>query len=287
MGKVRVRPAGPDDIDAVCELLHAKMNTRIGPHRWRRLMEHPWVERAPDLGRVADHDGRVVGFVGMVYSDRFIADKWERVVNICAWYLDKPYRRQGVGIELMRSATADPVMSYHILTSSSRALSILEAVGYQVMDSERFFWRAQPGGGEAVSVEADAVVIRNRADSNQRRILDDHASLPVRAYLLNTASAPSLALFSVVRKGDHQQYFDLLHLDNPGAFAANAQAVADRIATEPGTIVAADCRFFHGHRVDAERFRIDVPRFYKSNRLKPWQLDNLYSEVQLMDLKLD
>jgi hypothetical protein len=30
-----------------------------------------------------------------------------------------------------------------------------------------------------------------------------------------------------------------------------------------------------------------VPRFYKSTRLRPEQFDNLYSEVQLMGLKLD
>jgi len=250
-------------------------------------MEQPWLQCAPDLGRVADDGGRVVGFIGMVYSDRLIAGATERIVNVCAWYLEKPYRSRGVGVELMRSATNDDTMSYHILTSSSRTLAILDAVGYRVMDSERFFWEARAVARSEVSVESDTQRIGNRVNDNQRKLLDDHVGLPVRAYLLDSASATSFALFSVVRKDDEQQYFDLLHLDGVGTFADNAQAIANLIATEPRAILAADCRFFRSDEVDAEKFVIDVPRFYKSVRLKPWQIDDLYSEVQVMNLKLE
>ena len=128
-------------------------------------------------------------------------------------------------------------MSYHILTSSSRTLAILDAVGYRVMGRERFFWEARA----EISVESDTQRIRNRVNDNQRKLLDDHVDLPVRAYLLDSASATSFALFSVVRKDDEQQYFDLLHLDGVGTFADNAQASANLIATEPRAILASDC----------------------------------------------
>ncbi len=107
------------------------------------------------------------------------------------------------------------------------------------------------------------------------------------AFAFESSSGASLGLFSAVRKGDDQQYFDLLYVDGAAAFAANAQALANQIATESRPIMAADCRFFHGHRVEAECFEIVVPRFFKSDRVQPWQLDNLYSEVQQMGLKLD
>lgn len=88
------------------------MNRKLSPDRWRRLMTYSWLPDKPDLGRVAVVDGQVVGYVGMVYADRQLDGARHRVVNICAWYLDRAFRGLGLGLELMRSATADPQVTY-------------------------------------------------------------------------------------------------------------------------------------------------------------------------------
>ena len=58
-----IRPAEHRDIDAVCDLLHAKMNRKIAPQRWRHLMTYHWLSEKPDLGRVIDHAGQILGFL--------------------------------------------------------------------------------------------------------------------------------------------------------------------------------------------------------------------------------
>ena len=103
-------------------------------------------------------------------------------------------------------------------------------VGCEVMDSERLFWRALPSQDRPISVETDA----------------------------------SLAPFSAIRKGDDQQNFDLRYVDGAAAFAANAQALANQIATELRSIMAADWRFVHGQRVEAERFESVAPDSLKA-----------------------
>src|SRR5690348_17824813 len=122
---VVIRPARRDDIEQVVALLSSKMSTKIGPDRWRRLFGYRWRPENADLGRVAADGGRIVGFVGMVCADRTIGGRRERIVNICAWYLEKAYRGHGFGAELMRRATDDPSVTYTILTSSSKTTHIL------------------------------------------------------------------------------------------------------------------------------------------------------------------
>jgi len=88
MGKGFVRVAEAGDAEGICSLLHSKMNPRIPIEHWRRLMNYNWLNEKPDYGRVVEADGQILGYCGMVYSDRLIGDanrlRPERMINPCA-----------------------------------------------------------------------------------------------------------------------------------------------------------------------------------------------------------
>jgi len=287
-----IRPAGPADIEPVCALLHDKMNRKIAPDRWRKLMTYGWMADKPDLGRVVEAEGRILGYVGMVYADRAIADsagggRSERTVNICAWYLDRSLRGLGLGTKIMADATADPACSYDIMTSSKNTLAILDEVGYRVLDDHRYLWRKTGAPAQGVACVTDPAAIRERAGAAERHLLDDHAGLAITPVLVEAAGERMLLVFSVKRKGADVTYFDLLHVGDRALFARHAQAVADATLPEGAAVLAADCRFVPGAPEGAAREPLPVPRFYKTERLKPHQIDHLYTELQLLDLKLD
>jgi len=293
-----IRPAGPDDIDAVCALLHEKMNARIALTRWRRLMTYEWLAQKPDLGRAVEAGGRVLGYVGMVYADRDIpiasgggpnasgGGRRERTVNICAWYLDKSLRGSGLGMEMMADATADPALSYDIMTSSKNTLAILDAVGYRVLDDHRYVWRKVGAGGGELAIERDPIAIRARASGREARLLDDMAGLPAVPVLIEAAGSRALLFFSVKRKGADVTWFDLLHAGDRALFADRAQALADALLPDGPAVLAADARFVP-ETADGAREALPVPRVFKTARLERHEIDHLYTELQLLDLKLD
>jgi ribosomal protein S18 acetylase RimI-like enzyme len=282
-----IRPATMADIEPVCSLLHEHMDARFSPDRWRRLMTYRWLDDKPDFGRVAIVDGRLVGFVGMVYSDRVLEGRRHRIVNICAWCLNKAHRKAGFGFELMRSAIADDAMSYTILTSSSRSVSLLEAIGYRILDDDRRIWIAK-GDPTGLEIEVDPSRILRRVDSVARDMLRDHDELPVRPVLVADRTGSCLAVFSVAKKRDDVTYYDVLHLTNPLFLAARAQAIADGLLPrDRKAVLAVDTRLLQGHANDGTAERLLVPRYYKSSTLQPGQIDNMYSELQILDLKLD
>jgi len=282
-----IRPAGAGDVDAVCALLHEKMNAKIAVERWRRLMTYEWLADKPDLGRVVEAGGRILGYVGMVYADRDVGGRSERTVNICAWYLDKSLRGEGLGTRMMADATADPAMSYDIMTSSKNTLGILDAVGYRALDDHRYVWRKAAKAAAGLSILDDPAAIRAQVGPGKARLLDDMTGLPASPLLIEAAGAQALLFFSIKRKGADVIWFDLLHTSDRALFAAHAQAVADAILPDGPAVLAADCRFVEGSATGAERQGLPVPRFYKTERLAPHEIDHLYTELQLLDLKLD
>ena len=285
-----IRPAGPADVDAVCAFLHDRMNLRIPPERWRRLMTYGWLDPKPDLGQVAEEDGRIVGFVGAIHADRRIGGRVEHVVNITSWYLDKGARKQGLrglGAGLMTAATADPDRTYTILTNSGRTIGLIRRLGYRVLDDRRYEWRADgdPTPPPNIVQGADAVLAAV-GEGDRRVLLRDHAGLPVQPVLIREGGEDCLAVFSVKEKGEDVTYFDVLHLDDPPLFARHAQGIANALLPPGDAVLATESRFLHGIDVDAHTHSLAVPHFYKSARLHPWQIDHLYSELQLLDLKL-
>lgn len=281
-----IRPAVAGDIEAICALLHEKMNAKMPVERWRRLMSYPWMEDKPDFGRVVEDNGRILGFVGMVYSDRLIERARERFVSISSWFLDRSLRGRGLGAGLMAAATDDPQITYTNVTSSDRVLAIVDAVGYRVLDEHRYLWRKKSPPGHGLRCQWDAGAIRDQASQADRRLIDDHAGLPVRPALVEAGGGRALMFFSVKLKGADVTYFDLLHTGDRALLVDHGQALADAILPVGPAVLAADCRFVDGAPGGAEREAFAVPRFYKSTRLAPAQIDLLYSELQLLDLKL-
>jgi GNAT superfamily N-acetyltransferase len=281
-----IRPAVAGDIEPICALLHEKMNAKFALERWRRLMTYPWMEDKPDYGRVVEDNGRILGFVGMIYSDRIIEGTRERFVSISSWFLDKSLRGRGLGAGLMAAATDDPQITYTNVTSSDRVLAIVDAVGYRVLDDHRYLWRKRGPPGPDLRCEWDAGAIRERIGEDERRLIGDHAGLPVRAALVEAGGRRALMVFSVKQKGEDVTYFDLLHTGDRALLAEHGQALADAILPGGPAVLAADCRFVDGAPQGAGREALPVPRYFKSTRLAPARIDLLYSELQLLDLKL-
>ncbi len=289
-----IRPAHDGDVEAVVALLHGQMNRKIAPARWRRLMTYNWLPDKPDLGYVAEADGRIVGNVCAVYSDRQIGGRPERLVNICAWYLDRDHRGQGAGERLMAEATANPHWHYNIMTSSSRTLKILDKVGYRVLDHTRYDW--QRAGGPALALELNPDRIAGRVSAIEQKLLADHTGLPVTPVLVQHGGQETLAVFSVTRKGDDQPWYDLLYVGDT-ALMQDGQALANALLPADNAVLSADARFCGGQAPQgavpvkapegAVAVTLPVPRFVKSARLSGAAVDHLYTELQLMGLKLD
>ena len=282
-----IRPAEPDDVDAICMLLHTKMNRKIEPQRWRNLMTYEWLKDKPDLGRVVDKQGEILGYLGMVYADRLIDQRPERIVNICAWYLDKSLRGLGLGKSIMVDATFDPSMSYTIMTSSKNTIGLLGQVGYEILDDKRYVWFKQPDQKSPLVSTTDLSEIYAEITLEQKKLIDNHVQFAVTPVLVKSNDLQCLLIFSIKQKGEDITYFDLLYTSDRKFVAEFGQQLANSLLPPESSVLAVDCRFAEGHAVGAVTEKLPVARYVKSTNLSPENFDHLYTELQLLDLKLD
>lgn len=287
-----IRAALPADVESICALLHTKMNSRIPLDRWRQLMSYTWLSEKPDFGRVVENGGQVLGYCGMVYADRMIGDapgnlRRERIVSMSSWYLDKSLRGQGLGRDMLLSAIDDPSLTYATLTNSRKPLGIVEALGFQVLEDRRYVWRKAGTSDPGIHLIKDCAMIEQQVPDYQQQILRDMKQQPVEPVLMQVAGEQSLVFLSIKSKGENVCWFDVQYVSNPSLFVDCAQALANTLLPDQPSVLAVDGRFVGYAVEDGVCEHLPVARYYVSQRVAPHEIDHLYSELQLLDLKLD
>ncbi len=284
---VELRSAGPNDRDAVVALLHERMNGRISPARWRRLFDYSWLFDKPDCGVVVLERGSVAGYLALIYADRRLGERTVRTANISSWYLVKPLRRQGIGLAMLQLATRDPGMTYTTFSSKPPVLRLMAEVGLVLLDQTRFLWRRSGEHGADIQVFSGFAALPPEVPDHERLILTDHRDLPVQPHLLRAAEGDCLIVLSVKQKDADVAYHEVLHLSRPAVFAPHAEGFANAVLPPGAAVLAVDRRFLDGCEVVAESEQISVPRYFRSPVMARREVDFLYSEIPLLDLKLD
>jgi len=283
---VVVRPAAAEDIDGVCDLLHTHMSARISRERWRRLLDYPWRPADADRGRVAVADGgRIVGFLGLVYADRTIAGRQVRFCNICAWYLLKELRGTGIGRALQEGSIADRSATYTLVTATAGTDRAFRAAGFGVLDSERYILPRRGGAHREVELLEGADAIAHLLEPGERTVLSDHRDANLRHVLAVAGGRSCYIVLQNKLLGDDVAYHQVLHAGDLDFLSAHAEALAEHLLPEGKAVLAIDRRFILSDRPWPHE-TLRQPRLFSSPDLRPPEVDNLYNEIVLLDLKL-
>ena len=175
--------------------------------------------------------------------------------------------------------TSDPELTYTDLTATPQVHQMLLAHGgFTVLDAERWIVRRSSLGASGIAL-ADIAA--------ETEPLAAHVGLPGLRFLLAKGRSGSCRfVVQVKKKGEGILYHQLLHADDPAWLARHASAVAGALLGEGTAVLAIDRRLVPLAPEGAEAEPIAQPRLYKSRRLRPEQIDNLYNEVLLLDQKL-
>jgi acetyltransferase (GNAT) family protein len=275
----RVRPARREDRAAVVELLHTRMNPRIARERWALLFDYPWRPAdAPDFGRVLERGGEIVGYLGATYVDRVIGGERLRLCNMSSWYLMREHRGQGHGRSMVLDLACDPDMTYTDVTATPQVHGMLLAhAGFAVLDAERWILRPDRGraGGAVLGEAADSPELRHHRGMKDVRFL--------RAGI---AGEECTLAVQVKKMGEDVAYHQVLYADAPEVLGRHAGAIANALLPEGPAVLAIDRRLVPARPADAACEAIPQPRLFKSRRLGRERIDNLYTEVLLLDQKL-
>lgn len=265
---------------------------KISFKRWGNILDCRWNNFDDNYGIVVEEDGALAGFLGIVFADRIIAGRDHRIGNITSWFLEKHLRRGGLGQEMLAKICEKPDITYTATSANFRSGALLKKIGWDLLEDTRLFWnRREKPGSNSNSVEFYSGFEQVSPLLNQAalQIVDDHVGLNVTPHLLRGADSAELFFVTYAkRKGEHDTtHHEILHASDKNLLSHYVAEVSEFLLHEPNSILSSDKRFLASSVAADESQALEVSRYFKPcNKMDAENIDFLYGEVVLLDLKI-
>jgi acetoacetyl-CoA synthetase len=281
----RIRPAGPADVESICQFLHEGFEA-ISAKTWQSLFNYTWLEKKPNFGFVAVDGETVIGFVGALYSKRRINGKTGLVCNLTSWYVRPDYH--GWGAPLLAAALRDKTITFTALTPAPVTRQILKAMGFNSINSNKILFpplfHIHTLLRNAPSITFDSKRIDVLLNDEHRKIFYDH--LP-HDCLHAVISDGTEYLYLVAKRRVHGArrvpYSELLYVSAPSLLARHLERIKLAIIRKQRTLAV---------EADEHLFLLSTPRgirfenhaFCRSSLFNARELDELYSELVILPI---
>jgi predicted N-acetyltransferase YhbS len=253
---------------------------------WNDVLSGRWADPGDTIAVTARDNGTLVGVIGLVKSHRMTSDGRRKIGNLTSWYVLKDYRGQGIGGDIMRKAISRPEETVTNLTSAKGPLELIKRIGFEVLDDQSLCYRPRPSQPNRFEVTHYPLSLGDVLAPQDRQILQDHIGLPVYPMAVKTPDGWCVIVVAKHKKHDEYVTWETMYLGQPKLFAQHAHAIAASILPDTGAVLAVDRRFTRDGTEYDYIYYIPVPRYYTKGRMNPHDIDNLYSEVAMLNMKL-
>jgi hypothetical protein len=281
VGSIAVAPIGDSDIDRVGAFLHENLDSRISARNWSQAVRPPWSVESPNYGFMLLEGGHLVGVYLAFYSERTIAERNERFCNLAAWCVVPKYRMHG--LKLLNALLGQPGYHFTDLSPSGNVVPLNERLGFKHVDTAAALmpnlpWPNWPG---RYRISSEPAAIESVLADLQLRIYRDHRHGRAAKHLVMIHRGEQCyVIFRRDRRKDLPLFASVLYVSNPSLFRRMASVFGRHLLLRhriPLTLL--ELRIVGGKPAGSLRLRSSRPKMFKSDSLRPEQIDNLYSEL--------
>ena len=276
-----LKPATAEDFEDIYSALLRRHDPNIPKGRWRTIFEPAW-GGGPDgqVGYVLREDGRVVGFLGLIFSERNIDGVVQKFANITSWIAEEGGGHGAGLIFPLRRLRSHTITN---LTSTPEAFRIFRRFGFAVLDTHCWIIPAVlPRTGLRWQVTEETQEITGRLIDPDRTIYRDHAPY-VRQLLAERGARYGHMVYSIVKRRG-LRVAKVHHLGGEAELNEVAPDVGRFLMAKHG-VLALECddRLVAPDGVRwSNRRELGVPRLYLSDSVRPPHISELYTEMVLL-----
>ena len=255
----------------------------------RKIFEYQWKRDETHCGLVLRDGNRTVGFLGMIFSRRRIDDEIEKFCNLTSWFVKDEYRSRAISLLLPLFHMKEYTITD--LTPAKKVYKIQNKLGFKDLDGKGRI--LMPFGSRwtrprlsEVCVLHDPVEIGKKLRGENLAIFKDHQILAC-SHILLTCQDRLCYMIYTRRKRKYLPYVHVHYISDPELFALADREIRKSIMSHcRAYFILIDSRFVEPFKLPFS-FCVPyrAPKQYLSSRLKPKQIDNLYSELILLNLK--
>jgi hypothetical protein len=232
---------------------------------------------------------RAVGFESVIQHYRTIDGITRRMAHGSSWVVLPEYRRCSLLIKNAWRSLAETGFELCEVGMSSRVefIPLLKLLGASILETAQLWLRpALPTTLSHWRLSEDPSAIWDRLSEHDRQVFLDHQNLPCH-HLFAWNEEGYCYVVSARRWGPKRLGSStLFYISHPEHFVQAQTLIHLGLARQNRAFwINADERLFRGHHpAGAHRVPLATPRMYQSKSLKPELIDNLYSELILLEL---
>jgi hypothetical protein len=281
-----LEPIRDEDLPEFCRFLTENLSRDRTEAAWADAFRQNWCSSKPNNGFVIRHDGRVVGGIGAIYSERPIRGRTERFCNITSWCVQDAFRSQSM--RLAMAVTAQKGFHFTDLTPTAVVSKTLQFLNFKPMNERHAIWPNVPwpfGGPAGARVVTDPERIASVLGPDDAKAYRDHRHLP---WLRHAAVGQGSGWCYVVWKRTRLKRIAgawVLAASDPERFLRDRWAFGGYLLLRYGlTYTRVESRLLP--RVPKPSIELSGYRnkVFKSNTLTAADMSNLYSELVALDL---
>ena len=234
--------------------------------------------------------GRAVGFIGLIFSRREIGGRVERFCNVSSIATIEAHRHESMA--LIKPLLQLKEYTITNFTPTPAVSAVLGRLGFQSLDETMHILLPVPGWSSSADAPRGRYRILSGADEIRERLNDrdraifDHHQFPHCWHVVIAGEQDYCHVVFSRTKGRRRSFSFVHRLSHPAIFFANLNRAKLAMFRKSGTpfIMVMD-RHVKGRALGRVRTTaVRHPAIFKSEHLKPEQIDSLYSELVLLNL---
>jgi len=260
-----------------------------GEEKGRKIFDYQWPRDETHCGLILVDGDRTVGFLGMIFSRRQINDKIEKFCNLTSWYVHKDYRSRAISMILPLHGMQDYTITD--LTPAKNVYAVQNKLGFKDLDAAGrlllpFGRRLFQPKYSASELTHDLAAIENKLEGQDLKIFNDHKPYPCFHFLLSGKDGDCYIIYTKLKR-KRIPYVHLHYISDPDLFGIAYRDIRQSILSQAGAyFILIDSRLVQNKKLPLSIcLPYRAPKQYLSATLKPEQIDNLYSEIVMLNLR--
>jgi len=285
---IRVEKVDCSNLKGINDILTDIWSTDSEERR-KKVFGYQWERDETHCGLILMDGDRTVGFLGMIFSRRLINDKVEKFCNLTSWFVCKDYRSRAIFLILPLYAMKDYTITD--LTPSKNVYKIQNKLGFKDLETKGrlllpFGRRLFQPKYSPINLTHDLAAIRQKLEGQNLKFFNDHKHYPCFHFLLTGKDRYCYIIYTKLRR-KRIQHVHLHYISDPDLFALAYRDIRKSILSHAkARLLLIDSRFVKNKKLPLSiSLPYRAPKQYISSTLKPEQIDNLYSELVMLNLR--
>lgn len=284
-----IRKVYPDMFDQLYPGLLETLDSRRSEQEWRRIFYPGWSTPEEHVGYALASRGRLVAFLGLLYSEVHVGKSPARLCNVTSWIAEEGYQSESISLLLpIRKALG---YTFTNMSGEHHVREIFRRFGFSTLEESTTIFRPPFSvrgfrRQEGIRLVSNPELIGASLGDREAQIFSDHSPYAYHLLAQSDVGPDCYCIYTIRRRrGLRTALFH--HMAEPETFVFALPNLRAFLFRRHGAVIAeCDTRFLQGIEAPSSHtIPREFPRLFKSDSLRAEQVPNTYSEVVLLDLE--